>query len=234
MIGCGPRLRHEGTKVASLSNVTLRVDGMKKVNGFVWLSWPDAIVKALEELKGIKNAEYKIEAEEFHVAYDGKHIALPQIIEAIREDGKQRGFAYEPQVVTKTWFQNLLIPFSVEFEPIVILNEVKDLTARDSSADLRMTEKAHFQVKMVLVVLIDIIIPESEDGKAVRDGGILLLKQLRENPKYKNLPVREIFVTALANEGNIDEISREYKIPVVPKPLDMKQFIRAVEKVSQS
>ena len=50
-----------------------------------------------------------------------------------------------------------LIPFPVEFEPIVILspslrsriNFAKDLTARDSSADLRMTEKAHFQVKMV-------------------------------------------------------------------------------------
>ena len=53
----------------------------------------------------------------------------------------------------------MVIPFSVEFEPIVIpslrsrtgLSEAKDLTARDSSADLRMTEKAHFQVKMVLV-----------------------------------------------------------------------------------
>ena len=59
----------------------------------------------------------------------------------------------------------VLIPFSVEFEPIVILNPsrslssnavkgsrvnfAKDLTARDSSADLRMTEKAHFQIKMV-------------------------------------------------------------------------------------
>ena len=32
MVCCGPSLRHEGTKVASLSNVTLRVDGMKKVN----------------------------------------------------------------------------------------------------------------------------------------------------------------------------------------------------------
>ena len=35
MVSYGPSLRHEGTKVASLSNVTLRVDGMKKVNGFV-------------------------------------------------------------------------------------------------------------------------------------------------------------------------------------------------------
>ena len=82
--------------------MTVKVDGMLRVNGFVWLSWPDAIVKALEELKGIEKAEYKIELEQFEISYDEKIITTQQIISKIREDGKERGFSYEPHVVKKT------------------------------------------------------------------------------------------------------------------------------------
>ena len=102
LVCCSPLKKGRPINTASLSNVILKVDGMLRVNGFVWLSWPDAIVSALEELKGIEKAEYKIELEQFEISYDEKQVTVPQIIEKIREDGNQRGFSYNPQVVKKT------------------------------------------------------------------------------------------------------------------------------------
>ena len=86
----------------ALSSVTLTVSGMQQVNGFVWMDWPTAIVSALEGLKGVQKAEYKTAEDEFHISYNEKQISLPQIMEKIRQVGKQEGLSYEPQVVKKT------------------------------------------------------------------------------------------------------------------------------------
>jgi hypothetical protein len=40
--------------------------------------------------------------EQFEISYNEKQVTAAQIIEKIREDGKARGFSYNPQVVKKT------------------------------------------------------------------------------------------------------------------------------------
>ena len=94
---CSSRKKED--KMTEISSVTLKVSGMKEVNGFLWMGWPTAIVEALEGLKGIEKAEYKVDLEAFYISYNEARITLPQITDKIYQIGKARGMSYEPQII---------------------------------------------------------------------------------------------------------------------------------------
>ena len=79
-----------------MDKATLRfkVNGMVQHGGITWSGWPDAIVKALEELKGVLNVEYEIEKEEFQLTCQPQLIQPKQIVGRIVKLGHERKLPY--------------------------------------------------------------------------------------------------------------------------------------------
>ena len=78
-----------------------------------------------------------------------------------------------------------------------------------------------------LIILIDVAIPEFGDSERLSDGGVKLLRKLRDEEKIQ---IPAIFVTIWANEPTVMEVAKRYKVPIVSKPLDMKQLLREIRK----
>ena len=102
----------QSVNTGSISNVTLKVSGMRQKGGFTWLGWPDAIVSALEGLKGIKEAEYKVNEDLFYIAYNAKQITIEGINEKIRQVGEEQKMPYKPHIVKPD-----KLPITFELKP---------------------------------------------------------------------------------------------------------------------
>jgi len=77
------------------------------------------------------------------------------------------------------------------------------------------------------VVLIDVGIPESRGAETSREGGITLLRRLHDEEKMQ---IPAIFVTIWAEEPPVKKAAQKYKVPIVPKPLDIDQLLRETRK----
>lgn len=69
------------------------------------------------------------------------------------------------------------------------------------------------------LILLDVVMP-------VMDGPTVL-KEIRKNPKFKDIPV--IFLTSKAQAFEIEELSKMDVLGVIPKPFDTMKLYSIIE-----
>jgi periplasmic mercuric ion binding protein len=69
------------TAFAATSTVALTVEGM------TWGTWPIAVKKALEGLKGVSRAEVSFRDKEARVTFDQAQVTVEQLIDAVNRAG---------------------------------------------------------------------------------------------------------------------------------------------------
>lgn len=90
MVGCNSSQPSNEVSQASQDWKTTRlhIDGfMKAKSGAIWMSWPERVKQALEELAAVSKIEMLLERDEFVVTYDPTKATDELLIETVKQSG---------------------------------------------------------------------------------------------------------------------------------------------------
>lgn len=106
------------------------------------------------------------------------------------------------------------------------LKRIQEFQDETAVAKVAQGEKSCSQPRLIMII--DVGIPQSRDSLTLRRGGITLLEKLRKD--YPELPAI-LLLTVYGEAEDVIETGRQYKVPVISKPLSSKQLLRVVRNI---